>query len=421
MATTLGPSVQKKTLLTDKFIRGLKPAPAGKRITIWDAAVPGFGVRISDRANEAGKAASAVFVVMRRLPGASTPTRHTIGRYHPDALPLAKAREAAREALCQIAGGTRPAEERKRKAETAKQRAQEEQERRANSFGAIAELFIKQHISRLRTAGAVEALIRRELIPILGEKPIGAIWRREIITLLEFIVARGAAPHPGYRRLKSGGEHAARHALAALRKLFNWALARDVEGLDANPCGRIKVVDLLGAPKARDRVLTDTELRIVWAAADITPYPFGPLVKALILTGQRLSEIAEAQWTEIEGDTLAVPAERMKGKTAHTVPLTSPTMELLHELPRFVGGNYIFTTTNGARPVSGFSKMKARLDRTIAKIIRLDRDLFIAAGLSEKEVAERVRDLAPFTLHDLRRTVRPASLPLASRYSSANW
>jgi integrase len=110
------------------------------------------------------------------------------------------------------------------------------------------------------------------------------------------------------------------------------------------------------------------------------------VVRALILTGQRLNEIASARLSEIseDGTTLLIPAERMKNRKPHAVPLTPRMRELLDELPRFQDGDFIFSTTGGKRPISGFSKMKERFDRTVATI----------------------RQVEPWQLHDLRRSVR---------------
>jgi len=63
-----------KTILTDKALRALKPAPAGKRIALWDASLSGFGVRVTDRG-------AVSFLVMRRLPGEPHPVRLVLGRY----------------------------------------------------------------------------------------------------------------------------------------------------------------------------------------------------------------------------------------------------------------------------------------------------------------------------------------------------
>jgi integrase len=82
--------------------------------------------------------------------------------------------------------------------------------------------------------------------------------------------------------------------------LFDWAVDRDL--IERSPCDGIRAVRIHGSPEARDRVLSDDELRRVWLAADATPYPYGPLVKMLILTGQRRGEIAGATWGEINLD-----------------------------------------------------------------------------------------------------------------------
>jgi integrase len=379
-----------KIALTDRSLQAMKPAADGRRTVVWDALLPGLAVRVSDKGRRS-------FYAVKRRAGRQQPSWVLLGSY--PVTTLAEARAKAREALGALMAGDDPAT----LAEPTR-RAKEEDERRlaAGTFAAVAERFVKQHLPRLRSARAGEALIRRELIPTLGSKPIGEIRRRDVIALLEAIVARGA-PEPGRARPRSGGEYAARHALASLRKIYNWALSRDIEGIEANPCGRVKAADLLGSSKARDRVLSDTELRLVWRAAEATGYPFGDLVRALLMTGQRLREIGEARWSEIGGRTLMIPAERMKSKVAHAVPMTDRTRALFGELPRFAGGEYLFSTTAGRRPISGYSKMKARFDCSIADLVEQDRAQIVAAGGSE---AERVRAIERWTLHDLRRTAR---------------
>ncbi len=373
----------RKVGLTDRSLRALKRAPKGKRETVWDALMPGLAVRVTDRGKRS-------FYAVRRRAGQAQPTWVLLGAY--PVVTLAEARARAREALGALGEGKDPAAlaEAERRAE-----AEAERQRVDNTFAALAEKFIKQYLPKLRSARAAEALIRRELIPALGDRPIGEIRRRDVIKLLEDIAARGAE-HPGRARPKSGGEHAARHALAALRKMFNWCLSRDVEGLEGNPCARIKEADLFGgAIKARDRVLSDDEIRWVWQAAEaakasaraeaearakeqgrqvaaVATDPFAVLYQALLLTGQRRNEVARSRWSEIGGEvdaaTLTVPAERMKGKKAHVVPLTPAVLALLGELPRYAGDGYVFSTTGGRRPVSGFSRAQARMRRAVEKL-----------------------------------------------------
>lgn len=365
------PTAARKINLTDRSLLALKPAIAGKRAMVWDGIQPNLAVRVTDKGRRS-------FVVVRRLPGAAKPTWTVLGQY--PTISLANARRAAREALGAMAEGKHPSELREQKRRAAA-------ERTASTFGAVAEDFIRRYEQRrdrdgrlLRTAADTAADIRRFLVPAWGDRPIAAITHRDLITTVEAILDRGDKDQPGRRR-REGGPNAARHALAAARLVFGWAFGRDL--IAVNPCARIKAAEVHGAPPARDRVLSDDELRTVWRVAGETPYPYGPLVHLLMLTGQRLGEIAEARWSEVDLDqaVLIIPAERMKGKIAHTVPLTPAAVAILEGLPRFAGGDFLFSGTFGHKPFSGFSKAKARFDK--------------AAGIA-----------ANWTLHDIRRSVR---------------
>ena len=117
---------------------------------------------------------------------------------------------------------------------------------------------------------------------------------------------------------------------------------------------------LIGQREARNRILTDDELRAVWNAAKEMAYPWGPVFRLLILTGQREREIADMSWPEVDFDKqlLTIAAERMKGRRAHELPLTPIAIELLGGLPRW-SGSFVFTTTAGATSIAGFAKAKA--------------------------------------------------------------
>ncbi len=389
---------QRKVALTDRYLKAIKPAAPGHRPIVWDAVQPHLGVRITDKGHLS-------FVVIRRRAGDKQPVRHLLGSY--PATTLAAARAATPDILSALTQGKHPAE-------LEAERLREAARKRQDTFGVVAEEFIKRHVSKLRSARATELLIRRELLGqslrrrkedgkwieewVSGKdqrwygRPITEITRRNAVELLETI-----ADH--------GSRHQARKTFAAVSKLFNWALWRDTYGLDGSPIARLKSTDLFGKFAPRSRVLTDDELRLVWrAAGELGPaedkngkklpehlraYPFGTMVRALMLTGQRLREISDARWSEIALDKalLTVPGERMKAKVSHTVPLTPEVVALLEGVPKFQDGAFVFTTTAGKRPISGFSKMKSRLDSEIAKL---------ADGTP----------IAPWTLHDLRRTMR---------------
>jgi hypothetical protein len=200
-----------KTMLTDRALKAMKPAAPGTRKMIWDAAVPSFGVRVTDK-----QPPKLTFIVMRRLHGKLA--RRMIGQY--PIMKLAEAREAALVALRDIERGIDPKEKK-----AAERRA--EALRRANSFASVAEEFITRHVRKLRSGTDFEAAIRRELLPRWGERPIAEISRRDVIALIEAIS-------------DSGRPAMARKIFAHLRKLFGWAIARGVYGLEVSPCAAVK-------------------------------------------------------------------------------------------------------------------------------------------------------------------------------------
>ncbi|MGB8899566.1 MAG: tyrosine-type recombinase/integrase [Methylocella sp.] len=330
-----------KTMLTDRALRAMKPAAPGKRKMLWDAAVPSFGVRVSEH----GK---LTFIVMRRLRGKIV--RRMIGRY--PIMPLAEAREAALEALRDFERGIDPRE---------KQAAmgREAAHRQANSFASIAEEFIAKHVAKLRTAPEVESSIRRELIAKWGGRPITEISRRDVAELVEAIAG-------------SGRPYAAHRTFAHASKFFSWAMGRNLYGLEISPCTGIRISELAGGKKKRQRVLADAEINALWQALEGLGYPAAPFVHLLLLTGQRLNEVARMTWNEVDLDKAlwTIPSERMKGDAAHEVPLPQMAVDILKGLPRWTGP-YVFTTTSGERPIGGFSKMKRRIDAAMKEPIVL--------------------------------------------------
>jgi len=351
----------RKIALTDRSLKALKADPAGARQTVWDAIMPGLSVRVS----ALGKRS---FYAVKRRAGEAQPTWVLLGVY--PVMTLGGARTAAREALTALMAGQHPktlAAEKRQAAEAAMREAA------ANTFGAVAEAFARQYLPRIKSAKIYEAYLRRELIPVLGARPVAEIKRREIIALLEATAARS-------------GDATARQTLSVLRKLLNWALGRDLPGYEANPASAIRVADVLGVKKARDRLLKDSELANIWPVIDAVGAPFATIYKLLLLTGARLREVAEARWEELDldGATLTVPAERSKTGEALLIPLPPAAVDLFAALPRF-SGPYIFTTTAGRAPVQTFSRAKNRLDAAIA-----------AQGAA----------IPAFVTHDFRRCVR---------------
>lgn len=338
----------KRKRFTPAYIESIKPPEAG-RIEVWDTLTPAFGLRVSARGIK-------TFQIVTRV--GRTRKRITLGRY--PTMSVKEARQIAGEEFENAKKGidTNSEKRRKNKAEKA---ALDRGEWLPGTFGELAENYIKLECPRLKRGWEIESRIRRELLTQWGDRPVNDLRKRDGIAITDAIVARG---HPT----------AANGVQGLIRRIFNWALSRDE--IDASPFGGMK-------PPAekidRDRVLVDDEIRAIWNA-DLG-YPFGPMIRFLLSTGQRRSEVAGMQWSEIDEETKiwTVPKERVKAKRDNIVPLSGLAWEILETLPRFTGP-YVFSTTDGEKAISGFSKAKRRADEL--------------SGISD------------WRIHDLRRTCR---------------
>ncbi len=221
--------------------------------------------------------------------------------------------------------------------------------------GAV-DLFIKRHLAGLRTGAAVARVLTREVAARWRGRRLAEITRADIHELLDEVGDRAPVQSA---RLK-----------AYLSKLFRFAMSRDL--IEKNPTENIERPN---AETVRDRSLVDKkngdpgELLLAWRASATLGYPFEPIVKLLILTGARLSEVAEGRWSEIDFTTKSwtLAPERTKNEEEHKIPLSPAALEILESLPRRSGVDLIFSTT-GATAVSGFSKAKRNLDAAIATL-----------------------------------------------------
>jgi integrase len=303
--------------LSDKTVSAAKPQ--AKRYDIRDTHFPNFGVRVSPRGGK------SFFVSYRHGPKQK---RMTIGTYPRTSLSAARAK--AMDALRQVDEGIDPAGRRRQP---------------GLLVDAVVKDFIRQYAKpRNRTWKDTQNMLERELVTPFGQCDIRTITRAHLLEIMDAAIDRGA----GYR---------ANRILCNVRKLFNWCLERGI--VETNPAQGIK------APvkeEARDRVLSEDELRRVVTACRNESYPFGPIVLLLLATAQRRGELAEMKWNEINFDnaTWEIPSARSKNKRANVVPLTPFALSILETMPRFVNCDYVFTTTRKT-PVSGFSKMLKRI------------------------------------------------------------
>ena len=133
---------------------------------------------------------------------------------------------------------------------------------------------------------------------------------------------------------------------------------------DANPLIAIAKF----SEQARERVLSNDELRLIWIAAESDH--FGAIIRLLMMTGQRADEIASLRWSEIGVDAISLPGDRTKNKRQHIVPLAKPALDILHTQPRRAnddGALRDLVFGLGQRGFSGWSRCKERLDERIAK------------------------------------------------------
>lgn len=336
--------------LTDPGIEKIGRAPKGKRVERFDAGAPGLCLRVTDKGIKS-------WSVYYRL--GKKHLRITIGPW--PTVGVAEAREEARDVKAQAKAGIDP----KKAREAGKFDADAEAEAAASkNFGPVAERYIKRECSKLKRGSEIESIIRRELLPAWKDSPMDELRRGDLTELTDALIddERPMAAHKLHEVTK---------------RVFNWAVDRG--DLEASPFAAMK------APvtkTARGRVLTHDEIRALWPTWEAMGYPFGPMYQLLLLTGQRLTEVAGMRWREIdlEKGAWTIPAERSKSKREHIVPLADSAIAILGTLPRFLAGDHAFTTTEGQRPVSGFSKAKDRAD-TMSKI-------------------------TGWRAHDLRRTVR---------------
>ena len=300
----------------------------GTRQYVFDVELSGFGLA----AQPSGKA--SYFIEYRK----GRKRRLTIGRHGP--LTPFEARNQAKTLLGEVARGKDVA----RKPLT------------NLTVEQVFDTYLQHNAKSNRYWRELEQCVRRNAKPIF-DRDVTSITRADIADLIDKASLRASS--------------AGRHLFSALRPCFRWAVERG--HIESSPCSELR------APlpsKARQRVLTDEEIAKVWHGSDELGFPFSPLLKLLVLTGQRRNEVAALEWDEIDGNVWTIPGERTKNGKLHEVDLHPLAMETLAAVPH--QERLLFTTT-GRTPPSGFSKAKRNLDA-------------------------RLTDLPHWRFHDLRRT-----------------
>jgi integrase len=340
--------------LTPYFISGAEAQPNAERTIYWDSDLPGFGLCITANGAKSFVCQYRAGKRSRRLAIRAT-------------LRLSEARKEARAILGRVGKGGDPLAER-RKVEAAA----------ANTLQTICETYFKREGKKLRTIAERQKTLRRLVYPVLGARQIDDVRRSDVARLLDRIEDQNGAVM-------------ADHTLSYLRRVLNWHASRADDFRTPITRGMARTKP---AERARERILTDDEIRAVWTATGAMQNAFGPLVRYILLAACRRDEAAEMRRGELVGDVWTIPAARNKGKRDQVVPLSGAAQKVLGAVPVIGDGKLVFTH-DGKRPVGGFSKFKARLDKmsgtsgwTLHDLRRTARSLMSRAGVNA-DIAER--------------------------------
>ncbi len=334
-------------------------ASAKSGVQIFDDALPGFGIR---------KFPSGKAVYFVKFNVGMQQRRHVLG----SALvrgALAETRKEAARILLKVKSGVDVVAE-KRAAE-ARARAERDALKNRKMLGDLVPMYLETRRAKLRhrTYLEVERHLTKHWSP-LHELDVRTITRSCVLRVLD-------------KLRPNSGPRAADSARVSLGAFFMWALDHPEHYVSANPAAGIKPVSVA---TSRERVLTEAELCEVWRACLDDDY--GRIVKLLILTGQRKTEIGDLAWTEINRAQrqIELPGARTKNKRLHIVPLSD---EAIGQLPPpQEGREHVFGRAADAG-FSGWSKAKRELDGRIAAV---------------RKVVGLKKPMPPWTIHDLRRT-----------------
>jgi integrase len=326
--------------LTKATVRSMH-CPAGQTEKFfWDAGCRGFGIR-------ALRSGRRSWLYQYRDEHGRT-RRIVLGDV--SAVSLEDAREAARQTAASVAHGSNPSADRKKK-------------RTAGTVLEVIEAYLPHAKGRQkpRSYKETERHLRGHAAALHHERA-EAVGRRDVTALLERIARRS-------------GPIAANRVRAALSALWTWGLRTGLIEAESNPVA----FTVRNPEKARERVLDDCELKAIWdATGDDTDY--SRIARLCLLTGCRREEIAGLRWSEVQVDKIVIDPNRMKGSVAHEIALLPMISARLPNRPESAEGSVFGKRGTG---FSGFRKCKQKLDTRIAK-----------SG----------QHLAPWGLHDLRRT-----------------
>jgi len=317
-----------KRKLTSLFLQKLKPQASA--FMVWDAQQRGLALRVEPTGYKAWK-------LVYRYHG--RPRWYHLAAA--DAIGLADARRIAAELMLRVIKGEDPAAERRA-------------ERGAGTFAELAQKYVDQHAKkRNKSWQQADALIRRHVLPRWGKLEANSITRADVRTLM-----RGMEEAP----------IAANQMLAAVSAVFTWAVKEEI--VSGSPCRGVA----RNPTRSRDRVLSASEIPMVWSAFDDAGPIVGTALKLILLLGQRPGEVCHMRrehikdgWWEMPGEPIAGVWPGTKNANGHRVWISQPAKALLAELEGESIG-YVFATVNG-NAVSNLDETM----RTICRKLNIER------------------------------------------------
>lgn len=352
--------------LTEEGVRKLKPPTSQQVHDYFDAIVPGLVLRMNYGGRKTWRALYYLKRVGKDGKRTTIPTTLTLGHY--PQLNLKDARDKARTFLADPHQARNHAE--------------------TGSFRSVAENFLKRHVeaNKLRSQDEIERCLHKYIYPApttapgqrWQDRPFRQLKRADVAALLDQIEDRH-------------GPRQADMCLAIISKLTRWFQARDNDYVSPVVPGMRR-----SQPSARKRArtLTDAEIRALWSAADKAG-TFGPIVKLLLLTGQRREKVATMKWADVIDGEWHIASEAREKSHAGVLSLPSIALAVIEAQPRLAGNPYVFASGAG-KHFNSWSQRKQELDAklklapwVIHDLRRSARSLMPRAGVRE-DIAERV-------------------------------
>jgi integrase len=320
--------------LTDKSIAALKVA---KRVTIPDTKIAGLYVRVTPNG-------AKTFVAVARDPRGKQ-VWHTIGPC--ESVNLDDARTEAAKITQAIKKGRDTAG--------------------LQSYESVAEDWLKRHVDAkgLITHRGKRRYLDKQILPAWGSRDFTSIKRSDVAKLLDDIE-------------DNSGPAAADAALAVVSSISNWFASRNDDYVSPIVRGMRRTNP---KERARKRILSDDELRLVWTQAEANGL-FGALVRLLLLTGQRRTTVASMRWEDVSVDgTWSIPNEGRQKGTGKELVLPQIALDIIKAQPRFASSPYVLSGRYAGTHYSNYGHAKATFD-------------------------SKLPPMPQWGLHDLRRTAR---------------